>query len=44
MQRPNEVIFHSEEESEFHGNLSPGSFFLKGAISEWAKILFLLIL
>ena len=27
----------------FHGNFSPGSFFLKGAISECPKIFFLLI-
>ena len=28
----------------FQGNFSPGSFFLKGAMSEWPKILFLWIL
>ena len=33
-----------EEESDVQGKCSPGSFFLKGATSECAKILFLLIL
>ena len=31
-------------DSNFHGNFSPGSFFLSGAISEWPNTNFLFIL